>query len=289
VLRQKIFYRFPLKCYTEFLEVIVTLNLENDGAQLLFELGFTKTQANLYLTLLKFGKSDAKTLATLSNIHRTEVYRALEELQKKGLVDKEIDLPIRFVAVPPALGLLNSINKKREEIENTAQKTVDFIKQFGSTPESTHNSQEYSIRVIDGRKRIAQKIKDQHSKVQHTVDIITLLPRWLQILDECLENYQKALERGVQYRLIIGLLNDISDLPKSLDRLVGKPNFKIKPVAAIENINSAVFDQKEATLSYFPCKNLGASPLIVTNHPILIELTQGYFESIWVKENCSQV
>jgi sugar-specific transcriptional regulator TrmB len=269
--------------------VIVTLNLENDGAQLLFELGFTKTQANLYLTLLKFGKSDAKTLATLSNVHRTEVYRALEELQKKGLVDKEIDLPIRFVAVPPALGLLNSINKKREEIENTAQKTVDFIKQFGSTPESTDNSQEYSIRVIDGRKRIAQKIKEQHSKVQHTVDIITILPRWLQILDECLENYQKALERGVQYRLIIGLLNDKSDLPKSLDHLVGKPNFKIKPVAATTNINSAVFDQKEATLNYFPCKNLGASPLIVTNHPSLIELTQGYFESIWVKENCSQV
>lgn len=265
------------------------MSQEDVKAELLCELGFTRTQSKLYLTLLKFGKSDAKTLATQSNIHRTEVYRALEELQKKGLVDKEIDLPIRFVAVAPAVGLLNSIKKKREEIETTAEKTVDFIKQFESTTEEVNDSQEYNIRVIDGRKRIVQKIKEQHRKVEHTVDIITILPRWLQILDECLEDYQKALERGVQYRLIVGHLEDLNDLPKSLDPILGNPNFKIKPVAATQNINSAIFDQKEATLNYFPCKNLGESPLIVTNHPSLIELAQGYFESIWVKENNSKL
>ena len=102
--------------------------------------------------------------------------------------------------------------------------------------------------VIDGRKRILHKIKEQHDKVQHTVDIITILPRWLQILDECLEDYQNAVERGVEYRLIIGLLKDISDLPKSVNQLIGKPNFKIKPSASIQQINSAVFDRKEATL-----------------------------------------
>jgi hypothetical protein len=42
---------------------------------------------------------------------------------------------------------------------------------------------------MDGRKRIVQKIKEQHNKVQYTVDIITILPRWIQILDECLEEY----------------------------------------------------------------------------------------------------
>ena len=265
--------------------MIEALSLEKDGAKVLHELGFTKTQANLYLSLLKIGKSDAKTLATHSNIHRTEVYRTLEELQKMGLVDKEIDQPIRFLAVPPAVGLLDSINKKREEIENTAQKTVDFIRLFGQMPKSVDNSQEYSIRVIDGRKRITQKIKEQHRKVQRTVDIITILPRWLQILDECLEEYQQALERGVQYRLIVGLLNDVKDLPKSFDCLVGKPNFKIKTFSANQHINSAVFDQEEATLNYFPCKYLGASPLIVTNHPSIIELVKGYFESSWVNQN----
>jgi len=135
------------------------LSIENERAELLCELGFTKTQAKLYLALLKFGKSDAKTLAKHSNVHRTEVYRALEELQKMGLVDKEIDLPIRFVAVPPALGLLNSIKKKREEIENIAEKTIDFIKQFELDPESSNNLREYNLKVIYGRKRILQKDK----------------------------------------------------------------------------------------------------------------------------------
>ena len=262
--------------------MIKALSLENEGPQLLCELGFTKTQAKLYLALLKFGKNDAKTLASHSNVPRTEVYRALEELQKKGLVDKQIDLPIRFVAVPPALALLNSIKKKREDIEDISEKTVDFIKCFGLTQESIDDQQEYNIMVIDGRKRILNKIKEQHDKVQHTVDIITILPRWLQILDECLDDYQKAVERGVEYRLIIGLLKDMSDLPKSVNYLIGKPNFKIKPFASVQQINSAVFDRKEATFNYHPCKNLGASPLIVTNHPSFIELTLGYFESIWI-------
>ena len=118
--------------------------------------------------------------------------------------------------------------------------------------------------------------------MQHTVDIITILPRWLQILDECLEDYQNAVKRGVEYRLIIGLLKDMSDLPKSVNYLMSKPNFKIKASASVQQINSAVFDRKEATFNYHPCKNLGASPLIVTNHPSFIELTLGYFESIWI-------
>jgi sugar-specific transcriptional regulator TrmB len=258
------------------------LNLENEWAKQLYELGFTKTQAKLYLALLKFGKSDAKTLANHSNVPRTEVYRALEELQKKGLVDKEIGLPVRFVAVPPALGLLNSVIQKREEIEKIAEKTVDFIKQFEYAQECSDNLKEYNITVIDGRKRILQKIKEKHDKSKITVDIITVLPRWLQILDECLENYKNAVERGVEYRLIVGLLDDVGDLPKSLDRLIGKPNFKIKPYADLQQINSAVFDREEATFTYHPCKNLGESPLIVTDHPIFIELARGYFESIWV-------
>ena len=259
------------------------MSQENEKAQLLCELGFTKTQTKLYLALLKFGKSDAKTLANQSNVPRTEVYRALDELQKKGLVDKEIDFPIRFMAVPPALGLIDSIKKKREDVESIAEKTVSFIKQYGSTQENNNKLEEYNITIIDGRKRILQKIKNQHEKVQKTVDIITVLPRWLQIIDECFENYQQAVQRGVEYRLIIGLLNDVNDLPKSLGILIKKPNFKIKPSPAIQQINSAVFDGKEATFNYHPCKNLGASPLIVTNHPSFIELAQGYFESNWIQ------
>ncbi len=63
--------------------------LEEESIGLLTQLGFNITQAKLYLALSKLGEADARTLSKEANVPRPEVYRTLDELQKKGLVEKE--------------------------------------------------------------------------------------------------------------------------------------------------------------------------------------------------------
>ncbi len=97
---------------------------KNEALQYLIQLGLTRIQAKIYLTLLLYGKAEARIIAHWSKSPRTEVYRALNELQENGLVDRELSCPLKFIAVPPSLGLKAFIDHKLHEI-NQMQKTLE--------------------------------------------------------------------------------------------------------------------------------------------------------------------
>ena len=100
-------------------------------------------------------------------------------------------------------------------------------------------------------------------------------------MEECLDNYINALERGVCYRIIVGLWDSNNNLPQAINRLLEMHNFKLKTIVLPQTINSAIFDGKEVTFNYYPLKTIGNSPLIITKHPSLIDLSKGYFEAVW--------
>ena len=54
--------------------------------EILSEIGFSRNESKVYLTLLQIGPSTAGTIAARSNIHRTNVYDAVERLAEKGIV-----------------------------------------------------------------------------------------------------------------------------------------------------------------------------------------------------------
>jgi sugar-specific transcriptional regulator TrmB len=256
------------------------LDLSKQGLKLLLELGLTRNQASLYLTLLSVKKSDARKLSLSTGIQRTEVYRCLSELELKGLVDRKIGLPIEFTPVAPSVGLQHALEAKISATENTERKTIEFIRNF-QTLENVEDNNSYEIKVINGRKRIVDKIKKQHDGAKATVEILSALPRWLQIIDECLVNYRNALDRGVLYRVIIALPCSNYVFPETVLSLLKHKSFRLKKIVVPQSVNSAMFDYKEVTFNYYPEKSLGSSPLIITNHPSFIELSKGYFQSLW--------
>ena len=67
--------------------------------QALNKLGLTTNQGKLYLTLLRTGKTSGSILSKETKLARQEVYRLLNELQEKGLVEKIISAPLEFQAV----------------------------------------------------------------------------------------------------------------------------------------------------------------------------------------------
>lgn len=262
--------------------------LNKDVASLLAQLGFTETQANLYFTLLRSGKTDAKTLAANSRIPRTAVYRTLDELQRKGLVEKEIAAPFKFKAVPPNLGLQNSITRKFDEYKDLEKKTKEFLLSFPDIEEDTSQHQDYRITILDGRERIIQKMKEDNDNAKYSADIISSLPRYLQILNHCFETIEEALNRGVKYRLILGVPDREFSLSVAARSLLMKPNFEMKTHLGYLDINSAVFDGREVAFNFYPSTPPGESPIIVTNHPSFLLIYQGYFDAKWKSPDTSQ-
>jgi HTH-type transcriptional regulator, sugar sensing transcriptional regulator len=52
----------------------------------LLDIGFSKNEAKIYLSLLQLGPSTAGNIAAKANIHRTNTYDALDRLSERGLV-----------------------------------------------------------------------------------------------------------------------------------------------------------------------------------------------------------
>jgi sugar-specific transcriptional regulator TrmB len=237
-------------------------------------------QANIYLNLLLYGKAEARIIAHWAGSPRTEVYRALNELQENGLVDKELGCPLKFTAVPPSLGLQAFIDNKLQDI-NQMQKTLgNFSYEFEGN-QKPDPEREYKITTIEGRRRIIAKIKQQHDAAKSSIDIITSLPRFLYIANQCMDNYKNAVERGVKYRIILGVPNDTQDLPPEIKKAHNNDKTLVKNVFGCLRMNSAIFDHEQINFSYYPDRRIAESPLIITNHPCLVDFAVNSFQRTW--------
>ncbi len=85
--------------------------------ELLREVGLTKTETKIYLTLLEEGPSLAGVLSRKSGIHRRSVYDALERLIEKGLVSYiKTNNRKYFEAVNPKK-VIHILDEKREALK----------------------------------------------------------------------------------------------------------------------------------------------------------------------------
>jgi sugar-specific transcriptional regulator TrmB len=65
----------------------------------LVNLGFTKTDAQIYVYLTTEGPQKASNIAEALNMHRQQLYRSLKKLQNKGIVNASLKYPVQFSAV----------------------------------------------------------------------------------------------------------------------------------------------------------------------------------------------
>ena len=256
---------------------------ETEEAMFLTQLGFTKAQAKIYLTLLRTGKTNAATLQRLVKMPRPVVYRTFAELQEKGLAEKEIAQPNNFTATPMHFALKMLIKQRTEDCRRLAQQTRKFLQKFPPKHEELVQAQDYKLVIISGKERVIHLIKKQLNRVRSSVDLLTTLPRWLPTVEECCENYEKALARGVAFRVIADTSNsEVSQRVRK--KLLPASNFNLKFTSISHNTNQGIFDREVAIINFLPSKTIGESPIIWTNHPSFLEMCQAQFESAWKQQ-----
>lgn len=82
------------------------------------EIGLSPNEARIYEALLELGESSVSKIATRTNIHRRNVYDAVNRLADKGLISPVIsEKEGRYVAVEPEK-LLEIIEDKRTKLQN---------------------------------------------------------------------------------------------------------------------------------------------------------------------------
>lgn len=257
--------------------------IKQEYLDLLLESGFTRTQSKLYLTLVQIGATDVKALSKQIDVPRQEIYRALNQLQEAGYIEKILSLPTKYRAIS-FKDLLSVIQEvKTNEYKKTLEKTQYFLKSIKENKQEQKTEQDYTIKIVEGKKTIINKCRSAHLGASKSVCCCSIFQRWIQIGHEIHETIEKGVNRGVKYRIIVERPDGEINIPPEVLRLMEKDNFQVKIVSNQLKINAVIFDENLTGFSLYPSKSVAETPMIWTNHPSIIAGFQEHFDRIWVE------
>lgn len=138
-----------------------------DISNQLHKQGFSEREAQVYLTLLALGPSSGGAIAKKSGMVISTVYFVLEELRKKGLVNKAINAKKSFVAKDPR-DLFEEKRRDMKDFENLLPRLLAQTK-IASKP---------SVRYFEGMEGIGEAYKylAAHTTSQEMVAMFTYSP-----------------------------------------------------------------------------------------------------------------
>lgn len=122
---------------------------------LLEDIGLTRSEALVYITLSEIGSSTTGKIVKKSGVASSKIYEILDKLEKKGLVSHVIKTGVKeFEAAPPEM-ILMYLEEKERKLKKQKIRTEKFVKFLQSKIPATKNKQEATIyRGKEGRKTV---------------------------------------------------------------------------------------------------------------------------------------
>jgi sugar-specific transcriptional regulator TrmB len=134
--------------------------------------GLLKNEVRIYLSLADAEPIRAKDICDMIKIHRTETYRILHHLEKKGLVYSVLGKPLKFAAVPldQAIDILVETQKtKIQMLQNQKEELVDL---WSSIPKKRLEAPTKELfQKLEGEQQIILKANEVLDKTQKQLQL----------------------------------------------------------------------------------------------------------------------
>jgi sugar-specific transcriptional regulator TrmB len=247
-------------------------------------LGLSHTQAHVYLTLIKTGKSCAKTLANQTGVACPDIYRIMDIFEKMGLIQKTIELPKKYEAIKIEQALPILIKHKIEETKKLDEEVRIFIKEMKQEQKQNKKNETGSDLILVPATQVA--VLKRKESIRNTKDSIDSIISWKghkEILYQNLKTEtKKAIEKGVKHRLIIENPQKINlQLESEVLSLLIKKGGKIKYLTKCPPALVTIYDKKEALICTSNKAGLCDTPIIWTNNDSIVSIVSSYFEYLW--------
>ena len=140
----------------------------------LIDFGFTKEEAEVYVFLSSMGPSPARVVSRRFDINRMRAYRTLKSLEDKGLVERIIGRPMRFVANPLKESLSKYIDGFRERLTELETREEDIIEDWTRISDaSSEQVEEPRFRIFEGRQQIYELMVQMCARAHREICVVT--------------------------------------------------------------------------------------------------------------------
>jgi len=124
----------------------------------LSRLGLSKNEIRVYLYIARTGEHKASEISEALSLHRTETYRILRDLEKKGLISSVFEKPLKFIATPFEKAIDTLIETKKMKISLLEKKKDSLIDIWLSLPKSEAEHERKEVfQILEGEEQISLK------------------------------------------------------------------------------------------------------------------------------------
>lgn len=123
--------------------------------------GLLKNEIRVYLYLARAGEKKAGEIAEAIALHRTETYRILRDLEKKGIVFSIFEKPLKFtaVALDKAIDLL--VDAQKIKIKLLEQEKPSLVELWQSMPQAKQETVKKELfQMLEGDQQVLMKANE---------------------------------------------------------------------------------------------------------------------------------
>lgn len=136
----------------------------------LSDIGLSKYEAKVYLTLISEGISTAKNISSITGIPYGKVYEIINSLSYKGLVMVLPSKPMKYRAISPQQAIVTAKKNMQERFEKLEKSLVKQLEplfaknKLFSGPKSIFS-------IINGRSNVVKKTEELIKKAKNNINI----------------------------------------------------------------------------------------------------------------------
>jgi sugar-specific transcriptional regulator TrmB len=258
------------------------MSIQQDGVEILEGLGLTLREARVYLTLVQSGKCTVKAIVNSARICQPDVYKTLNALQRLNLIEKVIDKPAMFKAVPIEQCIQSLSERKEAEHDTLKKKTEHFLSHFQKCQiEETLPKANYRFTLIPPKRSCLETRRKAMKTVQTSIDGIGIWNPFPRAVNEYYEETIEALRRGVKMRALMEKPDKEEKLPKEIYDFMKAGSYEIRYLDNAIKAQFMIIDRKVVNFDCSLSTRLDESAILSIDNPCICSIVNGYFEIMW--------
>jgi sugar-specific transcriptional regulator TrmB len=167
-------------------------------------LGLSKNEVKVYVYLARTGEHKASEISEALSLHRTETYRILRDLEKRGLISSVFEKPLKFIATPFEKALDILIETKRMKLNLLEKKRQNLVNIWLSLPKPEVELERKEVfQILEGEEQISLKADEILGKAEKGILIFISENDIANFYHSgFLDKLEKASKKGVSVQLL---------------------------------------------------------------------------------------
>ena len=164
----------------------------------------SKNEIRVYIHLARSGVRKAREISDALSLHRTETYRILRDLEKRGLISCVLEKPLKFMAAPFEGALDTLIKAKKLKIQLLERKKKNLIDIWFSIPQQKVEPQNKEIfQILEGEEQMIIKANETLDRTREEIYVLAPDLDLLRLYHSGFtDNLEKISRKNVKVRLL---------------------------------------------------------------------------------------